>query len=163
MKKLPVEELAVRVKPFFVDSGVDAGRLEDQTFFEGVVRLGRERANTLQDIVSNTQFLFADTLEYETELLKWKKSDLKSAKEKLTQISEFLSTMSDGEWSEEGVEHSVLAWIKNKDYGVGDVLWPTRVALSGQQFSPGPFEIMSVLGKEKSLARIGEGIARITT
>ncbi|OIO20254.1 MAG: glutamate--tRNA ligase [Candidatus Magasanikbacteria bacterium CG_4_9_14_0_2_um_filter_41_10] len=161
MKKLPVEELAVRVKSFFISDGVEAYILEDQSFFEGVVRLGRERANTLQDIVNNTQFLFVDSPSYETELLKWKKSDLSDAKQKLTQLSEFLSTVENSVWTEEGVEGSVMAWIKDHDYGVGDVLWPTRVALSGQQFSPGPFEIMSVLGKEKSLKRIGEGVNKI--
>jgi len=49
-------------------------------------------------------------------------------------------------------------WIKKNDYGVGNTLWPTRVALSGKKNSPGPFEILSVLGKDKSLKRIKEAI-----
>jgi len=36
----------------------------------------------------------------------------------------------------------------------GWVLWPLRVALSGLQYSPSPFEILEVLGKEESLRRI---------
>ena len=101
-------------------------------------------------------------MSYETELLKWKKSDLPDAKEKLAQLSEFLSTFAKEAWTEEGIEQAVMGWIKERTYGVGDVLWPTRVALSGQQYSPGPFEIMTVLGKEKSLQRIGEGLAKIS-
>jgi len=164
MKKLSIKELAKRALPFFeTHENLDTQKLQDTPFFEGVVRLGRERANTLQDIVINTQFLFADKLEYETALLQWKKSDLPDAKEKLTQLSEFLSTIDTSSWTEEGIEDHIMPWIKEHEFGVGDVLWPTRIALSGQQFSPGPFEIMAVLGKEKSLVRIGEAILIISS
>ena len=36
----------------------------------------------------------------------------------------------------------------------GKLLWPLRVALTGKEASAGPFEVASVLGKEKSLKRI---------
>jgi glutamyl/glutaminyl-tRNA synthetase len=36
----------------------------------------------------------------------------------------------------------------------GKYLWPLRVALSGLQASPGPFEIMDVLGRKESTKRI---------
>jgi len=164
MKKIEIADLAKRAKPFFQASeDIDHARLEDTDFFEGVVKLGRERANTLQDIVENTKFLFANTLSYETELLKWRKSDLPDAREKLAQLSEFLTSLTNASWTEEGIEENVMTWIKEHEYGVGDVLWPTRVALSGQQYSPGPFEIMAVLGKEKSLTRIGEGQDKISS
>ena len=54
--------------------------------------------------------------------------------------------------------------IKKPDYSTtkqealtrdkGRLLWPLRVALSGKQASPGPFEIAEILGKEKTLKRI---------
>lgn len=40
-------------------------------------------------------------------------------------------------------------WLKN-----GQVLWPIRVALSWEQFSPGAFELINILGKEESIKRI---------
>jgi len=36
----------------------------------------------------------------------------------------------------------------------GELLWPLRVALSGKEASAGPFDILSILGREKSLNRI---------
>lgn len=36
----------------------------------------------------------------------------------------------------------------------GQILWPLRVALSGEEFSPGAFELAYILGKEESLKRI---------
>ena len=38
--------------------------------------------------------------------------------------------------------------------GRREFLWPLRVALSGKDKSPGPFELMDILGKEESLRRI---------
>ena len=48
-----------------------------------------------------------------------------------------------------------------KERGVGETLWPLRVALSGMAASPGPFEIMEVLGKEKTLERIRHALEKL--
>ena len=44
--------------------------------------------------------------------------------------------------------------IKEAGMKNGQVLWPARVALSGEEFSPGTLELIYLLGKEKSLERI---------
>ena len=36
----------------------------------------------------------------------------------------------------------------------GELLWPLRVALSGKKASPGPFDLLAILDKQKSLVRI---------
>ena len=43
----------------------------------------------------------------------------------------------------------------------GRILWPLRVALTGKKASPGPFEIMDVLGKHESLLRIDLALAKL--
>lgn len=48
---------------------------------------------------------------------------------------------------------------KNRGY----LLWPLRVALSGKQFSPSPFEIADILGREKTLKRVREAISKFST
>lgn len=42
--------------------------------------------------------------------------------------------------------------IEEKDKG--EILWPLRAALSGKKASPGPFEIMEILGVEETLKRL---------
>ena len=49
----------------------------------------------------------------------------------------------------------------SKRLGVGETLWPLRVALSGLKASPGPHEIMDVLGKEKSIKRIEYALSKL--
>ena len=64
-------------------------------------------------------------------------------------------------WNKADLENNIGEWIKEKGYSNGGVLWPMRVALSGQSNSPGPFEIAEVLGQEESLRRISLAIDKI--
>lgn len=156
MKEMSNSELAERCLPFFVNSGVwdeERGKGKD---LEKIVALEKERASTLVEIVENVGFVFAEELEYEPELLVWKKSTKEDAKEKLGLLVKFLQTV--GDWNEENLETKTLVWIKKNNFGTGDVLWPMRVALSGQKNSPGPFEIAGVLGKDNVLERIRKAV-----
>lgn len=151
---LSSDELAKRCEPFFTNAGIN---IEGQNLAQ-IVELEKGRSNTLVEIVENTRFIFAQNLEYDPELLIWKKSTKEDAKNKLEMIQSLLQNYSEGEWLKEKLEAFVLDWIKNQDFGNGDVLWPTRVALSGLKNSPGPFELMSVLGKEQTIQRILKAI-----
>ena len=54
------------------------------------------------------------------------------------------------------------SYIQEKGYKNGYVLWPVRIAVSGKQTTPaGATEIMEVLGKEETIARIREGIRKL--
>jgi nondiscriminating glutamyl-tRNA synthetase len=43
----------------------------------------------------------------------------------------------------------------------GYFLWPLRAALTGKKYSAGPFEIVEILGKEKTLKRINEAVKKL--
>jgi nondiscriminating glutamyl-tRNA synthetase len=154
---LSPEELAKRCEPFYKNAGIDVER--GTRNMEQIVALEQGRAETLLDIVEKTGYIFAENLEYDSELLVWKKSTKEDAKEKSTLLAEFLDTI--GEWTQENLENKTLDWIKDQGFGNGDVLWPMRVALSGLKNSPGPFEIAGVLGKEKVLKRIKEATTKL--
>ena len=153
------EELAERCKPFFQRIGLQTSdfRLSD------IVALEKGRASTLVELVDNLSFVFADKLEYDSELLVWKKSTGEDAKEKLQKIHSFLEHIGEEEWTKENLEVKTLEWIKEQGFENGPVLWPVRVSLSGQKNSPGPFEIMAVLGTEKTLKRINDAIHILTS
>lgn len=157
IKLLSNAGLTDRVLPYLVESGlVKEGDLtpEYRLWLENVVGLEKERLVTLKEAPEHLTFMFAPTLQFEKELLVWKKSTAEDAKAKLAEMKEQLATISDEKWNKAALEEVIIAWIKEKGYGVGDVLWPTRVALSGQRNSPGPFEIMEALGKDKTFVRI---------
>ncbi|OIO19533.1 MAG: glutamate--tRNA ligase [Candidatus Magasanikbacteria bacterium CG1_02_32_51] len=153
--KMSAVELSERCRSFYAEKNVDIKDFD----LTRVVALEQGRANTLLEIVENTSFIFSENI-YEADLLVWKKSDKIKTKENLQLTLNFLQDFS-GVWSREELEVGVLAWIKDKGLGNGDVLWPMRVALSGLNNSPGPLEIAGVLGKEKTLARIKIAVDKI--
>jgi glutamyl-tRNA synthetase len=59
----------------------------------------------------------------------------------------------------EEIQSGLIAFIAQKGLKNGQVLWPMRVALTGEQFSPGVFEVIWVLGKEECLKRLKNGLA----
>lgn len=64
------------------------------------------------------------------------------------------------DWNNNYMKSRLERWIIENNYSTGSILWPLRVALSGQQNSPGPFEIASVLDKEESLRRVDIAIKK---
>ncbi|MFH0831235.1 MAG: glutamate--tRNA ligase, partial [Parcubacteria group bacterium] len=52
------------------------------------------------------------------------------------------------------LEENLKKFTADSGRSVGEVFWPLRVALSGLKASPGPQEILWVLGKKKSLERL---------
>ena len=63
-------------------------------------------------------------------------------------------------FKKETLEQQFLPLIQKE--GRGEVLWPLRVALSGQEASPGPFEIAEVLGKEEVIKRVRIAIRKLS-
>jgi glutamyl-tRNA synthetase len=59
------------------------------------------------------------------------------------------------------MEEETRAWVIEKGWGNGDTLWPLRIALSGREKSPSPFELMFIAGKDEALARIAAAQAKM--
>lgn len=154
LKKVSDEELAKRCEVLFKNKRYE---IRDKRWLEKVVSLEKERATTLNELVEAVKFVFEEN-EYDAKLLTWKKSTKEDAKIKLQLLYDFLNTKSVQSWDKKMLELKTGEWMKEKGLGTGEVLWPMRVALSGQQNSPGPFEIAEVLGKEKTLERIKKAI-----
>jgi glutamyl/glutaminyl-tRNA synthetase len=59
------------------------------------------------------------------------------------------------------LEAIIKPWLTEQNLGVGETLWPMRVALSGQKASPSPFELAWCFGKEETIRRIQYAIATL--
>ena len=103
-------------------------------------------------------FLF-DTPKYQPELLNWKNSSVGETKNNLETALMVLEKLLPDSFNIDTTTTELMP-IANK-IGRGEVLWPLRVALSGLDKSPNPFEIMEVLGKAESAARIKKAIDKI--
>ena len=106
---------------------------------------------------------FFDKLpEYDAELYAHKK--MKTSRESsLEVLEELLPILEEQEdYSNDALYQTLIAYVEKKGCKNGYVMWPVRTAVSGRQMTPaGATEIMEILGKEESLARIRRGIAKL--
>jgi nondiscriminating glutamyl-tRNA synthetase len=138
---------------------VKTGEEVSFNWLKKVIALEQERMKKLSDINETTKYFFIDIPEYDAALLKWKKSTVEQTKLNLREIAKALERL-DAESPSKNDFEAVLKPLTEK-LGVGETLWPLRVALSGAKTSPSPFEIAEVLGKEKVLKRIEAAVGKI--
>jgi glutamyl-tRNA synthetase len=100
---------------------------------------------------------------YESSLLVWKKSDAMDAMHHLKALKNMCELWTKDTWLDLGlIETSVRRYIDDNVLPNGNVLWPLRVALSGKEHSPSPFELLWVLGKEETLARLQKALQKLS-
>jgi glutamyl-tRNA synthetase len=153
IKALPMDEYLRRLSVGgFLPEGVEQER---------AARIVKERLVKLAD----ARELIAEAVEvaaYEMESLVWKKSDAEQAKERLEGVRGWLETKDEAWFGDvKAMEDETRVWIVEKGWGNGDTLWPLRVALSGREKSPSPFELMFIAGKAETLARVDEAVAKM--
>ena len=78
----------------------------------------------------------------------------------LSVLKEILPVLEEiDDYSNDALYEKLVQFVSEKGYKNGYVMWPIRTAVSGKQMTPaGATEIMEVLGKEESIARIKKGI-----
>jgi glutamyl-tRNA synthetase len=112
----------------------------------------KERAKTLIDLIDGARFLFADR----PIPLDDKASALLTpqARELLRQLEADLADIEP--WTTEATERAVRLFAERRSAKLGAVAQPLRAALTGRATSPGIFEVLTVLGKTESLARVAD-------
>ncbi len=159
IRALQGEELLKRATPFILESKLMTEN-EINTKKDWLLKalsLGKERATTLVQLAENVGFLLK-TPEYQKDLLVWKKGSLEEVKSILPELKELLNNFSVQSYDAKNLQEKIGEWVTQKGYSNGSVLWPMRVALSGMEKSPPPFEIAEVLGKEETLKRLEQAI-----
>ena len=124
-----------------------------------IVGMTKERMKKLTDFKELAGF-YVELPEYSPELLIWKDSPVEKIVANLKESSQILSAVVSDDFLKGKLEKVLMPIAEAK--GKGDVLWPLRVAISGLEKSPGPFEIMEVLGKKETLARVAAAIKMIS-
>jgi glutamyl-tRNA synthetase len=162
IRNMNLDELTLMAKSYLEDNIKLSSKAHKKTleFLKSVVRIEQERLKKISDIKDLTEFLFVNNLDYEKELLVWKKNTLEDAQDNLKKIIVLLEKIPEENWTNDSLEDAIITWLKAQELKIGDYLWPMRVALSGKKASPGPFEIAEVLGKKESLERIRRAIGQ---
>jgi glutamyl-tRNA synthetase len=88
------------------------------------------------------------------------KTNAETSLEVLNEVLPILEKQED--YSNDALYQTLSAYVEQKGCKNGYVMWPIRTAVSGKQMTPGgATELMEILGKEESLARIRKGIEKL--
>ena len=123
-----------------------------------IAELVKTRIELFPEIKEKIDF-FEELPEYDTAMYTHKKMKTNS-ENSLEVLKEMLPLFEAQEdYSIPAIEALCKDYIAKKELKNGRVLWPLRTAVSGKQMTPGgAYEIMEILGKEESIARIKKGI-----
>lgn len=128
-------------------------------YIERIVALEQPRLRKLSELPGRVDYFFRDP-DFPLELLRWKKMTDEDIQQSLSRAQDILSGLAEEDFSEEKLEQIFLDAIGKGDRG--ELLWPLRVALTGRKASPGPFEVMAVLGRERSLAYLHNALVKVS-
>lgn len=126
-----------------------------------IAAMVKTRIEVFPDIPCLVDF-FENVLEYDIEMYTHKKMKTDAASS-LTVLKEILPVLEGvDDYSNDNLYQTLVDFSQEKGYKNGYVLWPVRTALSGKQMTPaGATEILEILGKEESLKRINQAIAKL--
>ena len=127
-----------------------------------IANMVKTRIEIFLDIAGHIDF-FEEMPEYDVSMYTHKKMKC-TAETSLQVLQDVLPILEEQtDYSNDGLYKRLMEYVNEKGYKTGFVMWPIRTAVSGRQMTPaGATEIMEVLGKEESLARIRAGIEKLS-
>ena len=149
-------ELADNLERYWSDSPPDFDMTPTIEEVAQVTPLVRERLKTLQDAAPLVKFVFSNEVSVSPDGLVQRGMDAESTSAALKSASHGLSSLDSFDASSiEGVLRPLAIDLGIK---VGQLLGTLRAATTGQKVSPPIFESMEVLGRDRTLARVGDAI-----
>ena len=154
IRALPAEEFHKLALPYYEKS------LTRKVNLEFLSQVLQPRVETLGEIPAQIDFI-ENTLNFSNDLYanKKMKTDAAVAQNSLAETRKVLAQAAD--WSNQGLFDALKALAEKLGVKNGQILYPLRIALSGKETTPGgATEIAVVLGKDETLRRIDEALAK---
>ncbi len=158
IKSAPLEKLGELARPFLLKDGtIEEGAELDSEWLSGAIRTLVERCRSLVELASALRYYILEHVEPET------KAREKFLNQKnlgnLREVCNMLEAADD--FRAESLQAAFKSLMERLGVKLGALAQPVRVALTGKTESPGIFEVLEVIGKEKALKRLGKAIEAI--
>ena len=155
-----LDEVIQMVIPYFQEKNLIPQQLneEEMAYLRQVVGAVRTRVKTVAEIADASEYFYIDDFSYDEKGVRkhFRKENaaeyLKKAAEKLAALETFDLETTEAAYRELSKELGVKA---------GKIIHPTRLALSGRTMGPGLFDIIVILGKDKTLQRMDRAVQYI--
>ena len=157
MKTKPLSELAEAVKPFIAAKGYDVP--QDSQWLGKMIATLQERAKTLTELVDAAHYFLSNEVVIDAKAAT--KFLTPSAADPMAALAAQLASLTD--FNETTVDSAFNATLQQQGLKMGQLAQPVRVALTGSTVSPGIHDVITVLGRERTLQRLNAAIARATS
>ena len=156
IRQLEVDDLAQRLVPFLRQEGLEVATPD----LVPLVPLIQERLKTLSEAADWIDFFFQEPDGYDANLLVGKKMTVADSRDALQQARDRLAALPNFEV--ETIDGALRALADELGLKVGQLLGVVRVAVSGKTVAPPLFETLSILGRERVVARIDRGLEALS-
>lgn len=150
LRMLPDAEIAGRTVPFLAKRGIEVA--EDDPALLKAIPYVKPRSATLIDVAEAVEYFFRDV---EMDPKGKQKFLVPENGPSLLHLADLVEDVEPFE--KERLEERVKSWLEQQGMEMKTVAQPARVAMTGRTRSPGLFEVMEVLGREKTVKRLRAG------
>ena len=160
LTRLPLEELDAYVRPFIVSAGLatEEDLVARHAWWLRLLDLLRVRARTVLDLVKLAEPYLRDDFPYDPAATSKHWKDAAGAADLLEAVA---SRLTSAEWLPDRMEASLRELADERKIDGGKLFQPLRVALTGTAVSPGIFDVLVVLGRERSLQRLSAAVTKL--
>ncbi|MBT8350569.1 MAG: glutamate--tRNA ligase, partial [Deltaproteobacteria bacterium] len=151
IKAAPPGELIKYLAPFLKEKGYITHK---RAFIETAIKTLTARSKTLTDMADDAGFYFTDSISYDEKAAN--KFFKPNSLEPLVFLAEQLEALD--EFNETDLENAFKAVMDKTGLKLGKIAQPVRLALTGRTASPGIFEIIEIIGKDRVLSRLKDAI-----
>lgn len=159
IKNYNPSKLAELLIPFLLKAGISQEEIEiNRAKLPEVVKSLQERSKTMMEMADSARFFLSERLNYQAEAAgKFLKPKAITYFQKLLDYLREIDGL-----SPEGIESVFQKICTEEGVKLGEVAQPVRVALTGSHSSPGIFEVIAIMGKDKTIRRLQQGIDYIS-
>lgn len=161
LAKMPIAEVEALVAPMFEKAGLAtvAELAAKRDWFHHLLEQLRVRSRLVDEIVAQAPPYFAETVTYDPDAVAKQWKDPAAVLALMTAMRESLETHAG--WDPLMLEELMRKLAEEKGVGAGKLLQPLRIALVGIPASPGIFDVMLILGRDRTIARIAAAERRL--
>jgi glutamyl-tRNA synthetase len=152
IKKKTDHELAGLIAPLIAQAGIYSKyALETRwPYLMDVVGLLKDRADILEDLVERSEYFFQAPKVYDEKGMK--KQFIAENAERLEQLAGRFEAL--GKFDQENLEATLKGMAEELDIKTGQLIHPTRLAVTGMTKGPGLFQLLELLGREETVKRM---------
>ena len=136
----------------------DWGKGSAISFLISIIDLLKVRAKSLTEFINQSEYFFHDPESYDKAgLKKWWKDE--SANERVSTFLQYCEKISN--WRKEDLEIAFKSFAESNECGLGKIIMPIRMAVCGTPNGPSIFEILELLGRDKTIHRIETALDKL--